>query len=392
MAAVGEIELAIALSARSWSDRLHRFLADHGGARVRLTAVGPEDLVAEPFDVLLIDDICSFLTPRLIDRIRISGRQVVGVYDPTEFGDGKDRLLESGVADVIEAGAHPDEFVQVLSRVAATVSYETETGNPAPIAHHEPTGNRRSPPVLAVSGPPGGTGSTEVALALATSLQLRGRTVLVDGDDHAPSLAQRLGLPLHPNLRTAIDMLEHRTGPVTAALHEVPGGLQVMPGLPNVRDWTEVRPLQVLDVISQLQPSSDYLVVDVGCQVDTAAAANEPTRFRIARHLLEGSDRVIAVGAADPVGVARLIDWLSMVPRGDRPIDILLNRAPRDAYRRNELVAEIVRSFKPDSLQLLPDDRKVAISRWDGTVVTSGRFYRNVRKWADRFLADGVFA
>lgn len=43
-----ETELALAMSARNWADELHRFLADHGGARVRVTAMGPE---GTPFEI-----------------------------------------------------------------------------------------------------------------------------------------------------------------------------------------------------------------------------------------------------------------------------------------------------------------------------------------------------
>lgn len=54
-----DIEIALAVSTRRWSDPLHRFLVDHGGARVRLYVMRPEDAFSERFDVLFIDDICS---------------------------------------------------------------------------------------------------------------------------------------------------------------------------------------------------------------------------------------------------------------------------------------------------------------------------------------------
>ncbi|MBT8207117.1 MAG: hypothetical protein KJO18_02490, partial [Acidimicrobiia bacterium] len=187
-----ETELALALSARSWTDDLHRFLADHGGARVRVTAMGPEDLFGESFDVLLIDDVCSFLTPRLVELIKASGREVVGVYDPAEFADGKDRLLECGVADVVEAGAHPDEFLRVIARVAQTVVTATlsEAVAEAPIPE---VSQRRSQALIAIGGPAGGTGATEVAIAIAVRLGESGRrVVLVDCDESNPSVAQRL--------------------------------------------------------------------------------------------------------------------------------------------------------------------------------------------------------
>ncbi len=391
MTTLRETEVAIALSARDWSDRLHRFLADHGGARVRLTAMGPEDLVAEPFDVLLIDDICSFLTPRLIERLQVSGRQVVGVYDPAEFASGKDRLLECGVADVIEAEAHPDEFVAVLSRVAAEILVNEQGRDTGPEVDVDSHTEARAP-VIVVSGPPGGTGTTEVALALSLCLRRRELdVVLIDGDDHAPSLAQRLGLPLHPNLRTAIDIAEHRTGSVSSALHSIAGGLRVMPGLPNVDDWAEVRPLHVADVVEQLRPACDVMVIDVGCQLDSKTDGGRLSRHRITHQLIAGADQVVGVGLADPVGIARLIDWLSSVGGiVARSVDVLLNRTPRDSFRRNELIAELTRSYQPSSLGLLPEDRKVAAHRWDGTPVQGGRFYRGVDRWAHSFVVPGL--
>lgn len=392
-----ETELAVALSARDWSDELHRFLADHGGARVRLTVTGPEDLVAESFDVLLIDDICSFLTPRLVDVIHGSGRRVVGVYDPEEFADGKGRLLECGVADVVEAGAHPDEFLRVIDRVALAVDREiVPTGvggtDDAPPPSKE-TGAERGVR-LAVGGPPGGTGSTEIALAIARRLaDSRGRALLIDGDDTAPSVAQRLGLPLHPNLRTAIDVLEHRTGSIGRVLQSVgTDGLRVLVGLPNVRDWAEVRPRQVLDIVGEAERHVGDIVVDVGSQVELIGYSDGAARYGMTRALLEGADRVVAVGLPTPVGVARLLDWVATVTtlRGEEPIDIIINRAPRDQFRRGEVVEEIGRSYRPASFAFVPEDDSLFASAWNGEIVEKGRFRRAVDRWVDRMVPAGA--
>ena len=100
-------QLALAASARDCPDRLHRFLMDHGGGRVRSRVMGPEQAMADDFDVILIDDICSFLTPRLVVRLRDSGKEVVGVFSPADGPDAKRRLLECGITDVIESDAPP---------------------------------------------------------------------------------------------------------------------------------------------------------------------------------------------------------------------------------------------------------------------------------------------
>ena len=115
--AIRDIEIALAVSTRQWSAHLHRFLVDHGGARVRLYVMQPQDAFSEEFDVLLIDDICSFLSPHLVEKLNRAGHRVVGVYSPAEFSDGKDRLLACGVTEVIESDAGPEEFLALIDQL-----------------------------------------------------------------------------------------------------------------------------------------------------------------------------------------------------------------------------------------------------------------------------------
>lgn len=384
-----DTELALALSARNWADELHRFLADHGGARVRITAMGPEDLIGESFDVLLIDDSCSFLTPRLVELVKAAGRQVIGVYDPSEFADGKDRLLECGVADVVEAGAHPDEFLRVISEVALMVDVSpTIEMSPGGVGDESKPSRRRS--LFAVGGPPGGAGSTEVAIGLAIGLGERGsKVVLVDCDETNPSVAQRLGLAIHPNIRTAIDVLEHRTGSLIGVLQAV-DPIAVVPGLPNVQDWPEVRPAQVSDLLTELAGLFDHVVVNVGSHVEGLDASGSRERFGISRRVISMSDRIIAVGLPTPVGVTRTLGWFAEVRRiaGSTQIDLLVNRAPRAQFLRGELVEEITRTYRPASLEFLPSDQAVERAGWDGVPVRRGRFKRSLDRWIDRRMPE----
>jgi len=212
------LDIAIAASAREWPDRLHRHVLDYGGARVVGRLMGATQCVDTDFDLIFIDDVCSFLTPRLVTLLRQKGRAVVGVYDPADSPDAKRRLLECGISDVIESDASPEEFMG-KAEVASTDLRPTRSP-------HEP--RPRSGRAFAVIGTHDGVGCTEVAVCLAACAARSATTGLVDLDPVWPSVLQRLDLAPHPNLRTLIDVTLHG-GDLDQALQRV-GPLSVSGG------------------------------------------------------------------------------------------------------------------------------------------------------------------
>ena len=150
---MNEIEVALAVSARVWPDRLHRFLADHGGARVRAQVLAPEDALAETYEVLIIDDVSSFLTPRLVQELQRRQRLVLGVFDPADGQDGKERLRECGVDQVIESAASADEFV-IAVRALVALAPHRRVEEPDEPSQLTPGGR-----LIAVGAPPGGCGA-----------------------------------------------------------------------------------------------------------------------------------------------------------------------------------------------------------------------------------------
>lgn len=364
-------QLALAASARGWADTLHRFLADHGGARVRFHLLTPEDALSEDYDVLLIDDICSFLTPYLVERVTRAGRRVVGIYDPGEFPDGKDRLLEAGVHDVVEADAHPDEFLRVVARV---LSLQPPPPLPEKTTVRPPAASGR---VVAVGAPVGGCGATEVAVTLASILASSPAAVLVDADDLAPSVAQRLSLPLHPNLRTALDLLHFRHTDLEQALHPV-GRLRVLPGLASGRDWGEVRPYDVVELVERLAADGSWVVVNVGGQLDPAGAGEGWGRYGLSRAMVARADHLVAVTLPSPVAVTRLVEWAAeaRILAPETPLTVVLNRAPRSGFQRAEVEEELSRMLPEAQLVVAPVDGSVEEAAWEGRMVGRGRFRR----------------
>lgn len=382
---MSDLELGIVVSARDWDERLHRFTVDHGGARVRIRVLSPDDAISETFDVLVVDDIASFLTRHLVDVLHGQRKLILGVFDADHGVEGERRLKELGIDHTIEANSPPDEFVRVLDRMGELLGPRTLAAAERPRGGAAPPQPDRGV-VTVVGGPEGGVGSTEVAIALARRLRSGSRdAVVIDADDVNPSIAQRLGLALHPNLRTAVDALQHRTGGLLGSLtFPRHAEVEVLTGLSNPRDWIELRPTDVVAVVDALVAERSHVVVDVSARLEDLSYFGGPPRYALARSLIARADRLCVVGLPTPIGVARLLGWIAAA-RALAPelsIHVAINRAPRAAYLQGELQAELVRSYVPASLTFIPEDRRVTDAGWAGESVPAGPFQRGIEELA----------
>lgn len=383
-----EPELGIAVSPREWGERLHRFVADHGGARVRTRVMRPEDVLSERFDVLVIDDLTSYLTRRLVQQAQADGKSVLGVYDGIEFREGDERLRSLGVDAVVDAHASPEEFLRTIGRIylgAKPAGPDRDTPTEVPDETPKPVDSVGR--ITVIGGPAGGVGRTEIAVALAGALRYRGESVaLVDGDNLAPSIAQRLGLGLHPNLRTAVDALHHRTDGLHGSLVS-PNHFRVdiLAGLANPRDWIELRSGDVVEVVKELADGRDRVIVDIGSRIEDLSYHGGLDRNGLARSILAAADEVVVVGLPSPVGVARLIDWLADAGSllDQTPVHSIFNRAAKSSFLQREVTREFTRSYRPATLSFAPDDRRVFEASWAGEPVPAGPFSKAVASLAD---------
>lgn len=394
-----DTQIAIVVSPRHWAERLHRFAVDHGGTRVRTRVMRPEDALTEAYDVFVVDDITSFLTRRLVQQIQNSQRRVLGVYDPDDFPEGKQRLLDLGVDDVIEAGASPDEFIRSIGTLATLDAVIEE-----PVVEDLPEGKAVEEPyarpdagrgrVTVVGGPSGGPGATEVTLAMAGELRGRGDTVtVVDADDLSPAVAQRLGLDLHPNIRTAVDVLHHRTGSLESSLiHPRHTAYEVLCGLPNPKDWFELRAGDVTDVVLHLATVRQHVLVNVGNQIEDLSFYGGQGRFGLGRAMLKAADVIVGVGSPSPIGVARLLEWIAevRVASGSAPLHVVVNKAPKSPYQLRQIEEELRRTFTPASITFVPFDRKVEDAVWAGEAVGSGGFTKAIAEVAATIAPFGA--
>jgi MinD-like ATPase involved in chromosome partitioning or flagellar assembly len=392
------VEIAIGVSHRTWAQRLFRHIADHGGALVRTRVLLDEDALECSYAVLVVDDTASVLTPRMIAELHRRDRRVIAVHAAGDH-QARETLSRLGVDAAIPDSATPEELVDAIVALAPTQAAGADDPFAA-IARqlgHELPGDAEPPPrerpagqparglvtvVLAVSG---GAGATEVALALAGVLSgRRERTVLVDADEVAPALAQRMAQPLVPNLRNAVDALERGVGSLEEALVALPerdGGFELLCGLANPRDWPDLRPDSVAEVVGELAGTHAQVLVNAGPSVEEVTAPGGLARYGIARAMLGGADQLVVVAGATPIGLSRLLVWLG--DHGDlarsKPLHVVLNQAPAGVFKRSELEREVLRSFLPSSLHLVPADKRVEEAVWNGHTVPSGPFQKAVQ-------------
>jgi MinD-like ATPase involved in chromosome partitioning or flagellar assembly len=387
----GAVDIAIGVSHRAWAQELFRHVADHGGAVVRTRVLLEEDALESSYAVLVLDDTASVLGPRLVAELHRRDRRVIAVHAAGDHG-ARETLARLGVDAAVPDSATPEELVDVIVRLApdSGVVEDTFAEIARELGHELPTGGepfREEPAprperglitaVLAVSG---GAGATETALALAVALRRRGeRTVLVDADEVAPSLAQRVALPLVPNLRNAVDALERGVGSLQEALVALPqrdGGFDLLCGLANARDWPGLRPDSVAEVAGELARTHGQVLVNAGSRSEDVVAPGGLARYGITRSMLLAADQLVLVGSATPIGVARTLDWLADHANlaRSKPLHVALNQAPAGVFKRGELEREVLRSFMPSSLHLLPSDKRVDEAVWNGHTVTSGPF------------------
>ncbi|HJC69396.1 MAG TPA: P-loop NTPase [Candidatus Brachybacterium intestinipullorum] len=281
-----------------------------------------------------------------------------------------------GLRHVLEADAPIEE---ILAAVTAAVSSDEEHSGWVQEGE-EPASERETGRLVAVWGPAGAPGRSTVAANLAAEAALAGHgTVLVDADTYGPSLSQMLGvLDEAPGLVAAArahdrDTLTEET--LDALLPVVQTNLRLLSGIGVPARWAELRRGAMDGVWSALRRRGGIVVADIApvleedeeLSYDTAA----PQRNAAALSALEAADAVIAVVAADPVSITRLLrDHARLQELGVEELHVIVNRAgsPVPGDRIRELIAS---RMPVDSLHLLPDDPvSCRTAAWDGALLS----------------------
>jgi hypothetical protein len=169
-------------------------------------------------------------------------------------------------------------------------------------------------------------------------------TLLADADVYGGVVAQVLGfLDEAPGLAAATRLANNGQldlAALAAVAPQAAPNLRVLTGISRADRWPELRPAALEQVWMLCRSLAAVTVVDLGfcleqdeeLSFDTAA----PRRNGATLATLDAADTVLAVGAADPVGMQRLVRGLTQlgeVVPGALP-RVVLNRVRRGAGRR----------------------------------------------------------
>jgi MinD-like ATPase involved in chromosome partitioning or flagellar assembly len=185
--------------------------------------------------------------------------------------------------------------------------------------HTAPPSADREGKVIAVWGPAGSPGRTTIAVNVAAELAAGGHTVaLADVDTHSGSVAPTLGLlDEAPGFAAAcrlagadsLDLQQlERIGQRYLSSH---GSFWVLTGIGRPSRWPELSATRVVSALRECRNWVDFTVVDTGFSLENdeeiSSDLHAPRRNAATIAALREADHVIAVGAADPVGLSRFL-------------------------------------------------------------------------------------
>lgn len=278
---------------------------------------------------------------------RIGVRRLVADDDPAALLAA---VLEAGASEPAGTGAGAGPSDDPL-----------DPEPPADADEVEPPGPGR---LIVVWGPAGAPGRSTVAVGLAAALADLGRpTVLVDADPQGGALAHQLGV------------IEEVSGLLAAARLDVTGALErdaagivrtlaprcgLVTGLPRADRWSEVRSGVLERLLAALVRHGD-VVVDVGASLEddpAAELAGRPPRQQLTLEALACADAIVAVGAPDPVGLARIARGLAELREVGVVADVVvLNRMrPTLGWSEREIVAMLREVCRAEEVVVVPDD------------------------------------
>ena len=311
-------EVLIAAGGAGWESAALTFLESSRDFTLARRCVDVADLLAaaqtgDAVAALISPDAPGFDADTVYRLVR------AGVHPVAVEADSA-RCTALGIATRLEVGE--------LDALAGHLPRRSSTGVEEDVAH----GKGR---LVAVWGPTGAPGRSTVALGIAAACAERGiSTILADADPYGGTIAQMLGVldEVSGLLAASRAANNGRAAETAEHLYGINGSLSILTGLPRPDLWAQVRAGAAELVLQQLRHDAAISVIDCGFCLEQPESfdSGAPRRNQLTLQSLEAADDVIAVGRADPVGLARLVrglhDLEALMPSAEIAVVINMTR------------------------------------------------------------------
>ncbi|MFD1720066.1 regulator [Amnibacterium endophyticum] len=278
---------------------------------------------------------------------------------------GRRHAAALGVREPLDASVSGREL---RDRLARSVPDAPDDVAPAPVT--APSGRGR---VTAVWGPAGAPGRTTTAIALAAEIAASGTpTALVDADTTGAAVAPALalldeapGLAAACRLAAAEALTGHELDRVAQRHRGATADLAVLTGIGRPSRWPELSADRMGTVLERCRDWVAHTVVDAGYNLEAdeeiVSDLFAPRRNAATLAAVQAADVVVAVGAADPIGLARFVraygDLVELVdPSRIRPVITKVRRSAVGLAPGAQIRASLARFAGIEEVTLVPSD------------------------------------
>lgn len=341
---------------------LVRALAPHRGAvQVQRRCSDLAELLAAASagvgSIAVIDAASGLIDAEMVRQLHVAQLRVVLIA----HRDDHERTAALG-ADTVVAGDTPAEAIaEQVAALAERDVCELVVAKPAAETTALPATK-----TIVLSGPPGSTGRSTLAVALADLLSSLAPTLLLDADLAAPSIDVRLSIlddvsgfatcARRANQgRLNLEVLRQAAQPV--------GELAVLTGIGNASRWEEILPATIPTIMRTASEYYQYIVVDTESVPWPEADSYDQFRMHpgmVRNAVLDCADTVLHVARADTDGMRRLLTYLHDIELSPRDHLVVTQVAASSAGASPQAtVLEVLARFSAaERATLIRDDRR----------------------------------
>jgi septum site-determining protein MinD len=226
--------------------------------------------------------------------------------------------------------------------------------------------------VITITSGKGGVGKTTTTANLSAALaEQKKRVVTIDTDIGLRNLDLIMGV----EKRIVADVIEKRSTLREAMIkHRQYPELYVIPAA-QTRDKTAVSPAQMVDIIKELRPDFDFILIDSPAGIE-----------RGYRNAVAAADEVLIVTNPEVSAVRDADRIIGLIEAGERklPMRLIINRIKPEMVRRGEMlsITDVVDILSIKPIGIVPDDEGVLIGSNRGELLNgrAGDAFRNIAR------------